>query len=103
MPRIMQFQTSTSPEAVSSPEWAKIACGRYHSAGLTKKIEVYTWGLFNGSGQLGYGDRVSRTTPEKVESLAGWPPSQTKESYLLYAYNLESDGFLIHSSHFQKF
>ena len=52
-------------------EWIQIDCGRYHTVGLTKKGEVFTWGS-NYYGQLGHGDRNVRPIPTKVESLDGF-------------------------------
>ena len=51
-------------------EWIQIECGLFHIAGLTKKGEVFTWGM-NYHGQLGHGDSEGRTVPTKVESLDG--------------------------------
>ena len=51
-------------------EWIQIDCGVWHTAGLTKKGEVFTWG-YNGWGQLGHGDKDERTIPTKVASLDG--------------------------------
>jgi RCC1 and BTB domain-containing protein len=51
-------------------EWIHIVCGGWHTAGLTKKGEVFTWG-YNGWGQLGHGDNDERTIPTKVAALAG--------------------------------
>ena len=54
-----------------SPEWIQIACGERHTAGLTKKHEVFTWG-HNNYGQLGHGDYATiRRVPTRVESLDG--------------------------------
>ena len=41
-------------------QWTQIACGMYHTAGLSSKGEVFTWGddgeVFHESGWLGHGD-----------------------------------------------
>ena len=55
----------------TDPEWTQIDCGQYHTVGLTKKGEVFTWGK-NWYGQLGHGDEESRTVPTKVASLDGF-------------------------------
>ena len=52
-------------------EWIHIVCGGYHTAALTKKGEVFTWG-YNSYGQLGHGDYDERTIPTKVTSLDGF-------------------------------
>jgi alpha-tubulin suppressor-like RCC1 family protein len=52
------------------PEWFQIECGGWHTVGLTKNGEVFTWGS-NYFGQLGHGDWESRLVPAKVESLDG--------------------------------
>lgn len=46
----------------------EIACGAYHTAVLTSKNEVYTWGK-GANGRLGHGDIEDRKTPNLVESL----------------------------------
>ena len=51
-------------------EWIQIVCEQWHTVGLTKNGEVFTWGI-NGSGVLGHGDKKSRSVPTKVESLDG--------------------------------
>ena len=54
----------------TDPEWTQIDCGQYHTVGLTKKGEVFTWGS-NDIGQLGHGGRKSRIVPTKVAGLDG--------------------------------
>jgi RCC1 and BTB domain-containing protein len=51
-------------------QWIQIECGGYHTVGLTKNGEVFTWGD-NNYGQLGHGDMENRTVPTKVENLDG--------------------------------
>jgi alpha-tubulin suppressor-like RCC1 family protein len=51
-------------------EWIQIECGNYHTVGLTKRGEVFSWGL-NYSGQGGHGDKLDKRVPTKVESLDG--------------------------------
>ena len=51
--------------ADDNAEWTQLYSGRHHRAALTKKGELYTWGL-NYSGQLGHGDKMSRDIPTKV-------------------------------------
>ena len=51
-------------------EWIQIVCGGRHTAALTKKGEVFTWGD-NDYGQLGHGDNDERAVPTKVASLDG--------------------------------
>lgn len=46
----------------------EISCGLHHTAVLTSKSEVYTWGKGN-YGQLGHGDTYDRSTPTLVEFL----------------------------------
>jgi alpha-tubulin suppressor-like RCC1 family protein len=54
-----------------NPEWTQIECGKYHTVGLTKNGEVFSWGD-NSYGQLGHFDKRSRDTPTRVLSLAGF-------------------------------
>jgi alpha-tubulin suppressor-like RCC1 family protein len=49
-------------------EWIHMACGGWHTVGLTKKGQVFSWG-YNAEGQLGHGDKEARRLPTKVESL----------------------------------
>jgi alpha-tubulin suppressor-like RCC1 family protein len=51
-------------------EWTQIECGGWHTVGLTKKGEVFSWGC-NDYGQLGHGDEEHRRVPTKVASLDG--------------------------------
>nr|GMC63389.1 PH, RCC1 and FYVE domains-containing protein 1-like isoform X1 [Ipomoea batatas]GME19403.1 PH, RCC1 and FYVE domains-containing protein 1-like isoform X1 [Ipomoea batatas] len=44
----------------------EISCGLHHTAVLTSKSEVYTWGKGN-YGQLGHGDTCDQSTPTLVE------------------------------------
>lgn len=58
----------TSP--ADNPEWSQILCSDNHTAALTKKGEVFTWGG-NYCGELGHGDMASRDTSTKIASLDG--------------------------------
>ena len=49
--------------------WTQIACGGWHTVGLSPNGEVFTWGC-GENGQLGHGDRRHRNVPTKVESLS---------------------------------
>ena len=51
-------------------EWIQIECGDNHTATVTKKGELLTWGS-NNCGQLGHGDGISRNKPMKVTKLDG--------------------------------
>jgi alpha-tubulin suppressor-like RCC1 family protein len=51
-------------------EWIQIECGGYHTVGVTKKGEVFTWGR-NPHGVLGHGDKEDRRVPTKVAALDG--------------------------------
>ncbi|GAB2229225.1 hypothetical protein Droror1_Dr00023362 [Drosera rotundifolia] len=60
------------PRVVQGKLWKnfveEIACGDYHVAALTSKLEVYTWGK-GANGRLGHGDIEDRDTPTLVEAL----------------------------------
>ena len=45
-----------------------IAAGHKHSACITVRGHLYTWGRGN-SGQLGHGDKRERTQPQRVEGI----------------------------------
>jgi hypothetical protein len=47
-----------------------VAAGGGHSFAITWDGLVYSWG-YNGSGQLGHGDRLTKSTPAVVEGLEG--------------------------------
>ena len=49
--------------------WTQIACGGWHSIGLSPNGEVFTWGC-GDNGQLGHGDGENWNVPTKVESLS---------------------------------
>jgi alpha-tubulin suppressor-like RCC1 family protein len=51
-------------------EWIEIDFGGYHTAALTRKGDVFTWGN-NGWGRLGHSDEESRRIPTKVAGLDG--------------------------------
>lgn len=46
----------------------EISCGAYHTAVLTSRSEVFTWGR-GANGQLGHGDMEDRKLPTLVEAL----------------------------------
>ncbi|KAI5580375.1 hypothetical protein BDE02_08G151600 [Populus trichocarpa] len=46
----------------------EISCGAYHTAVLTSRSEVFTWGR-GANGQLGHGDTEDRKLPTLVEAL----------------------------------
>lgn len=47
---------------------AQVVCGGFHTAAITKKGELYTWGG-GEHGQLGHGDKVNKTVPWLVSAL----------------------------------
>ena len=62
---------SSSCTLHDNPEWTQLACGTYHTAALTKRGEVFTWG-YHYDGQLGHGDdKGCKHIPTKVASLDG--------------------------------
>jgi alpha-tubulin suppressor-like RCC1 family protein len=51
--------------------WSKVSAGLWSSAGLTDDGKLYTWG-YNSDGQLGLGDRTSRSIPVQVGTDTTW-------------------------------
>ncbi|XP_049844846.1 E3 ubiquitin-protein ligase HERC2 [Schistocerca gregaria] len=58
-------------EALRGKEIVDIACGGAHSAAITSRREVYTWGK-GRYGRLGHGDSEDQLKPKLVESLVGY-------------------------------
>ena len=54
---------------------ASIECGSFHTAAISAKGELYTWG-HGGEGRLGHGDETNHTKPKLVQGLAGKPVTQ---------------------------
>ena len=63
-----------------NPQWAQIECGALHTAAITKKGEVFTWG-WNENGLLGHGEQKSRFYPTKVAALEGFVVTQVSCSF----------------------
>nr|CAD7453257.1 unnamed protein product [Timema tahoe] len=57
-------------EMLKGKEIVDIACGGAHSAAITAKREVYTWGK-GRYGRLGHGDSEDQLKPKLVEALLG--------------------------------
>lgn len=55
-------------ETLSSERVVGITCGSAHSACVTAKGHLYTWG-FGEYGRLGHGDDVTLLSPKMVRSL----------------------------------
>ena len=66
-PTTLLFDTDTD----DMMEWIQIECGVYHTVGLTKNGQVFTWGKNDRGDQLGHGDYEDRSVPTKIESLDG--------------------------------
>jgi len=49
-----------------------LACGAFHTAALTERGQVLTWGC-NVHGQLGHGDRRDQSTPKLIEAFRQKP------------------------------
>ncbi|XP_072935158.1 probable E3 ubiquitin-protein ligase HERC2 [Epargyreus clarus] len=58
-------------ETLSSEIVVGIACGSAHSACVTAKGHLYTWGL-GEYGRLGHGDDATQLVPRMVEGLVGY-------------------------------
>jgi len=66
--------TYTKPLLVGQPlqgcHVIKIACGSNHTAALTEKGQLYTWG-YGSNGRLGHGDEVDQKVPRLVTTMQG--------------------------------
>lgn len=58
-------------EALRGKEVVDVACGGAHSAAITARGELYTWGK-GRYGRLGHGDGEDQLRPKLVESLKGY-------------------------------
>ncbi|CAH0722311.1 unnamed protein product, partial [Brenthis ino] len=58
-------------ESLSGERVVDIACGSAHSACVTARGHLYTWGL-GEYGRLGHGDDITQLLPKMVEALAGF-------------------------------
>ncbi|XP_049884481.1 probable E3 ubiquitin-protein ligase HERC2 isoform X2 [Pectinophora gossypiella] len=58
-------------EALSGERVVGIACGSAHSACVTARGHLYTWGM-GEYGRLGHGDDTTQLLPKMVETLAGF-------------------------------
>ncbi|KAL0895990.1 hypothetical protein ABMA27_011981 [Loxostege sticticalis] len=57
-------------ESLSGERVVGIACGSAHSACVTARGHLYTWGM-GEYGRLGHGDDITQLSPKMVEALAG--------------------------------
>ncbi|KAJ0180993.1 hypothetical protein K1T71_003078 [Dendrolimus kikuchii] len=57
-------------ESLSGERVVSIACGSAHSACVTARGHLYTWGM-GEYGRLGHGDDTTQLLPKMVEALAG--------------------------------
>jgi hypothetical protein len=62
--------TTISPGPYNGLEFLSVSVGDFHACGVVVGQSVYCWGT-NGSGQLGTGDFVTRTSPTQVPGLPG--------------------------------
>eukprot|EP01127_Copromyxa_protea_P022619 TRINITY_DN8218_c0_g1_i1.p1 TRINITY_DN8218_c0_g1~~TRINITY_DN8218_c0_g1_i1.p1 ORF type:complete len:292 (-),score=31.45 TRINITY_DN8218_c0_g1_i1:9-884(-) len=86
---------SSKPAKINLPEPVKdVACSDSHMLALTELGEIYSWGL-NISGQLGFGDHVHHSRPQKL-----FPPSTNFKDIVTiacglgYSMALTADGIL---------
>ncbi|XP_068628740.1 probable E3 ubiquitin-protein ligase HERC2 [Battus philenor] len=67
-------QTLEAPrmiESLAGERVVGVACGSAHSACVTARGHLYTWGV-GEYGRLGHGDDVTQLVPKKVEGLAAF-------------------------------
>ena len=55
-------------ESLQGKHVREVACGSGHSAAITSKGELYTWGQ-GDHGRLGHGDTLNQAKPKQVSLL----------------------------------
>jgi alpha-tubulin suppressor-like RCC1 family protein len=55
----------------SNTNWSKVAFGYNYTVALKTDGTLWTWGN-NSDGQLGIGDRVSRSSPVQIGAGTNW-------------------------------
>jgi alpha-tubulin suppressor-like RCC1 family protein len=75
--------TVESPQQVGSgTDWAFVNVGPWSAAAVKTTGTLWTWG-YNSSGELGLGDRTSRSSPVQVGALSDWAKVSIGESFML--------------------
>ncbi|KAL4709830.1 hypothetical protein ACJJTC_001284, partial [Scirpophaga incertulas] len=67
----MTLETPRMIESLSGDRVVSIACGSAHSACVTARGHLYTWGL-GEYGRLGHGDDTTQLSPKMIETLADY-------------------------------
>ncbi|MEY2967053.1 MAG: hypothetical protein RLY50_1103, partial [Actinomycetota bacterium] len=60
---------SSAPVSNIAGTAVDVVAGEFHACAVTETEDVWCWGL-NRNGQLGIGNRVSQTSPQKISGLA---------------------------------
>lgn len=60
------YRRPTLVEALAAKRVTRVSCGAYHTAAITSRGEMWTWGR-GDHGQLGHGDTSNRLQPTLVE------------------------------------
>lgn len=62
---------STPSQVGTNSDWSFVTAGGLHSLAIKNNGSIWAWG-WNGFGQLGLTDNISRTSPSQVGSVSDW-------------------------------
>lgn len=88
------LQPTLTPGLTEKISIVSLACGAFHSAALTERGTVYTWGS-SVNGQLGHGDRKDVVEPRCVEGLRVSPSSAASSTAVSASSERSSDLFVV--------
>ena len=65
--RIITSDKSDGMPSNGFDEWQEIACGSFHTVGITPTGELYSWGGCNNAGTLGHGNEDHLDKPKLID------------------------------------
>ena len=82
----------SSPVQVGTlTNWSTVRAGYYHNVATKTDGTLWTWGSNSLGGELGLGDKISRSSPVQVGTLATWSKVDAGEYYTMA---IKTDGTL---------